>query len=154
MDLVMKLTPQKFREAVLLFLFSLDFAQNYEDTMDLVMEELKVTKKNAMEAKQKAEFILTHVHDLDMIISKYSSAYDFHRIPRAEKSILRLSFFELVVEKMLHYKVVISEAIRLTRKFASREAGAFINALLDQYVKEYLISQDATCPQPADSPST
>ena len=150
----MTLTPQKFREAVLLFLFSTDFSQGYSDTVPLVMEELKTTKKNTDEAKLKAEFILTHFHDLDLLISKYYSAYDFHRIPYAEKNILRLAFFELVVEKILHYKVIISEAIRLTRKFASREAGAFINALLDQYVKEYITNQDVSNPPSSNSSST
>ena len=91
---------------------------------------------------EKANFILKNVNDIDLLISKYSTAYEFHRIPYAEKNILRLAFFELVVEKALHYKVIISEAIRLTRKFASREAGGFINALLDNYVKEYVDPQN------------
>ena len=138
----MALTPQKFREAVLLFLFSMDFTENSDDSVNLIQEELKITKKNAEEALKKAEFILKNVSDLDLIITKYSTGYEFNRIDRAEKNILRLAFFELVVEKQLHYKVIISEAIRLTRKFASREAGAFTNAILDQYVKEYLNPQD------------
>lgn len=150
----MKLTPQKFREAVLLFLYSLDFSENYEETTDLVMEELKITKKNASEAKEKATFVMTHVNDIDLIISKYSTAYEFHRIPRAEKNILRLAFFELVVEKTLHYKVVISEAIRLTRKFATREAGAFVNAILDQYIKEFLPQTDVIATIPPEVTSS
>jgi len=133
----MTLSPHKLREAVFLFLYSLDFSDHVDQTPDLVMEELKITRKNALLALAKAEYIFSQIGDLDLLISKYSSAYDFHRIPRAEKNILRLAFFELVVEKTLHYKVIISEAIRLTRKFASREAGAFINALLDHYVKEF-----------------
>jgi N utilization substance protein B len=142
----MALTPQKFREAVLLFLFSLDFSQDKGETTDLVGENLKITKKYTLQACEKAQSILSYVTDLDLLICKYSTTYEFHRIPYAEKNILRLAFFELVVEKTLHYKMIISEAIRLTRKFASREAGAFINALLDQYVKEYLIQQDVTNP--------
>lgn len=138
----MKLTPQKFREAVVLFLYSLDFSKDENDTLALVMEELKISKSNALEAKDKANFILKNVNDLDLLIAKYSTAYEFHRIPYAEKNILRLAFFELVVEKTLHYKVIISEGIRLTRKFASREAGGFINALLDNYVKEFIAPQD------------
>lgn len=147
----MNLTPQKFREAVVLFLFSMDFAQDVEETLALVMEELKINKKNALEALAKAQFILTHCGDLDLLIVKYSTGYDFHRIPSSEKNILRLAFFELVVEKLLHYKVIISEAIRLTRKFASREAGAFINALLDQYVKEYLPVDTTSVPEDTTS---
>lgn len=150
----MALTPQKFREAVLLFLFSMDFTQEPEDSISLIQEELKITKKHADEAFQKAKFILTHVNDLDLLISKYSTSYEFHRIPYAEKNILRLSFFELVVEKTLHYKVIISEAIRLTRKFASREAGAFTNALLDHYVKEYLTEPDAKDAEPSNTSSS
>jgi transcription antitermination protein NusB len=150
----MSLTPQKFREAVVLFLFSLDFSNDIEDTMTLVQEELKITKKNADDALKKAQFILKHINDIDLIISKYSTEYEFHRIPHAEKNILRLSFFELAVEKTLNYKVIISEGIRLTRKFASREAGAFTNALLDNYVKEYLTDQNDQAPQSPDSSSS
>lgn len=149
----MKLTPQKFREAVILFMFSLDFSQDQQDTLALVMEELKISRGNAQEAADKANFILKNVTDLDLLISKYSTAYDFHRIPYSEKNILRLAFFELVVEKTLHYKVIISEAIRLTRKFASREAGAFVNALLDQYVKEYITAQDESSDKAQNPPS-
>lgn len=150
----MKLTPQKFREAVVLFLYSLDFSKDEEDTLALVMEELKISKSNALEAKEKANFILKNVNDLDLLISKYSTAYEFHRIPYAEKNILRLSFFELVVEKTLHYKVIISEGIRLTRKFASREAGGFINALLDNYVKEYIDPSNDKSDQDTDTTSS
>lgn len=140
----MSLTPQKFREAVVLFLFSLDFSSDVEETISLIMEELKINKRYAQEAYEKAKFIWSHLNDLDLLISKYSTGYEFNRIPYSEKNILRLAFFELVVEKQLHYKVIISEAIRLTRKFASREAGAFVNALLDQYVKEFLPVDETT----------
>jgi len=138
----MKLTPQKFREAVVLFLFSMDFTEDMVDTFPLISEQLKISSSNTKEALEKAQFLMTHAHDLDLLIAKYSKSYDFHRIPFAEKTILRLAFFELVVEKTLHYKVIISEAIRLARKFASPEAGGFVNALLDQYVKEYFPNQN------------
>lgn len=147
----MSLTPQKFREAVVLFLFSLDFSSDHEETLALVMEELKINKRYASEAYEKAKFIWTYLNDLDLLISKYSTAYEFNRIPYSEKNILRLAFFELVVEKQLHYKVIISEAIRLTRKFASREAGSFVNALLDQYVKEFLPVDETTQSQEPSS---
>lgn len=150
----MTLSPQKLREAVFLFLYSLDFSDQEDQTPDLVMEELKITRKNAETARQKAAYIYSQSSDLDVLISKYSSAYDFHRIPRAEKNILRLAFFELVMEKTLHYKVIISEAIRLTRKFASREAGAFINALLDHYVKEFNLHDHADSSKNTDASSS
>jgi N utilization substance protein B len=149
----MKLTPQKFREAVVLFLFSIDFTEDLQDTFALVSEQLKISGSNTKQALEKAQFIMTHVHDLDLLISKYSKSYDFHRIPLAEKAILRLAFFELVCEKTLHYKVIISEAIRLARKFASPEAGGFINAILDQYVKEYFPNQDESSTKNQDTPS-
>lgn len=127
----MALSEQKFREIVFLLLYSFDFSKDMEEAAPLIMEELKVTKKSLKEASSRVESILAKLNEIDPLIAETSSSYDFQRIPRAEKNILRLGVFELLFDEAIPDKVAISEAIRLSRKFASFEAASFANAILD-----------------------
>lgn len=138
----MPIPLQKAREIVFLLIYSYDFAKTYEDAISLIAEELKVSKKSIFEALSKAEKIQKELPVLDRAIAEASAQYDFQRIPYAERNILRLSTYELLFEKDLPYPVVISEGIRLTRKFASFEAASFVNAILDAILKKEVLAQD------------
>ena len=102
-----------------------------QEVLDLMMEQLSVTKKTMFAAKKKWSLIVAHLSEIDEKIEKLSSSYDFSRISRVEKNILRLGVYELSYETSLPPKVVIAEAIRLARKFSTPEGASFVNALLD-----------------------
>jgi len=53
-----------------------------------------------------------------------------------ERAILRLSAYELISRPDIPYKVVINEAIDLTKKFGADQAHRFVNGVLDQAVRE------------------
>jgi N utilization substance protein B len=53
-----------------------------------------------------------------------------------ERAILRVSAYELISRPDIPYKVVINEAIDLTKKFGADQAHRFVNGVLDQAVKE------------------
>jgi transcription antitermination protein NusB len=53
-----------------------------------------------------------------------------------ERAILRLSAYELISRPDIPYKVVINEAIDLTKKFGADQAHRFVNGVLDKAVKE------------------
>jgi transcription antitermination protein NusB len=150
----MTLPKQKFREVVFLLLYSYDFTADFEESIPLVMEELRVSKKAVLEAVERAKKILEKMPDIDEKIAEFSTSYEFQRIPRAEKNILRLAIFELLFEgkdgESLPEKVVISEGIRLARKFASFEAASFVNAVLDA-IK---VSKKADADEPPSSIQT
>jgi N utilization substance protein B len=128
--------PHKFREIVFLLLFSRETQESEpEELVSLVMQELKVSRKQVRDAWEKVELILANLLDIDADISEVSTSYDFHRIQKVEMNILRLAFFELQYEKELAVPIIISEAKRLAKKFATPDAAAFCQALIDAYVK-------------------
>ena len=130
----MTLPKQKFREAAFVALFSLDSGtESQEHLVKLLMHELKISMKNSWEALRFAEEVLKVSDELDEKIAKASNAYEFERIPNVEKNILRLALFEM---KDLPGPVAISEAIRLSRKFSTAESGSFVNAILDNLLKD------------------
>jgi len=136
----MPLPKQKFRELVLLLLYSHDFSQGEEeDCLNLVMQELKVSKKHLLEAQNLRRAVEAKKEAIDAEIQTNATAYEFERIPGIERNILRLGAYEILYSQEIPGKVAIAEAIRLSRKFASPESATFVNAVLDAIYRK---SQD------------
>lgn len=128
----MALSAQKFREIVFQLLYIDDFAKSeVDDIFDFLMGQMTVTRKNLFEANAVKEAIQDKLSEIDAKIQETSTAYEMERIPQIEKNILRLAIYELSYGRSIPAKVAIAEAIRLTRKFATPESGAFVNAILD-----------------------
>lgn len=118
------------------FLYSYDFSKfEKADIISLIMNQLKVTKKVALEAYAFVEKIVPHLNELDECIAKFSPDYKLSRIGKVELNVLRLGIYELLYEKEVPPKVVVSEAIRLAKKFATSSSGNFVNAVLDAFYK-------------------
>lgn len=134
----MPLPPQKFREIVFQLLYSQDFAESdKEETAQMIMGELKVTRKAVAEAQEKVLQIAPSIEGIDEKISLSSTSYTFDRISRVEKTILRLGLFEVLLDASVPAPVAIAEAIRLARKFGTPESANFVNAILDKAYKTY-----------------
>lgn len=133
----MAIPQQKFREIVFQLLFSYDMAEPHrEDMAALLMKELSVTRKTLREAQEKVDRILSQIAVIDEQIASISQSYEFSRIQRVEKNILRLGVYELFMDDAVPQKVAIVEAMRLTRKFSTKEAASFVNAVLDALMKK------------------
>lgn len=128
----MALSQQKFREILFQMLFSQDFSSlEEEEIVGFMMQQLSVTKKTMREVQEKHQKILANLEEIDSLITRFSMSYQFDRIARVEKNILRLGVYEICYGEDVPPKVAISEAIRLTRKFSTAESSSFVNAVLD-----------------------
>jgi N utilization substance protein B len=128
---VSALPPQKFREIVFLLLYSSDFGSDHE-VVEMVMASLCVSRKNVRLAEERQVLVMAQSARLDALIAAHANAYEFDRIPRVERAVLRLAMYELL-EQQLPAAVVFAEAIRITRKFATQEAASFVNAVLAHF---------------------
>lgn len=81
-------------------------------------------------ASERATEIFSVVSQLDEKIAATSRDYTLERIDLLDRNILRMSLFEFL-ENRLEPQIILGEAIRLCRKFSTKEAGRFIHALLD-----------------------
>ena len=131
----MPFSPQKFREIVFQLLYSDDFG-GCPEVAEMIMAQLSVTKKIVREAGAVKDKILEKKAEIDALIRKHSESYEFERIPRIERNVIRLGAYELLFSTGVPPKVAIAEAIRLTRKFATPEAATFVNAVLDSLFKQ------------------
>jgi N utilization substance protein B len=132
----MAATQQKLREILFQLLYSQDFIDNKEeDIVPFLMAEHAVSKKTVYQVHDKLAAFLAKREEIDGFIREASHAYDFERIPKAEKNILRLGVYELCFDEAIPPKVAIAEAIRLARKFTTSEGATFVNAILDAIYK-------------------
>lgn len=128
----MSLNQSKFREIVYHFLFA---RPDSTDEVELLVKSLmhfhKTTKKNVLEAFSRYEKILPEVGKIDEAIQKTSKEYDSERITKAEKVAIELCAYEMLYDAEIPEKVAIAEAIRLTKKYGSKEGAGYVNAIMD-----------------------
>jgi transcription antitermination protein NusB len=75
---------------------------------------------------------------LDSIIKTYSKKLDFDRISIVNRCILRLSIYSLINMREIASRIVINEALELTREFESEESVSFVNGILDAIYRDDL----------------
>jgi N utilization substance protein B len=150
----MTLSPQKLREIVFQLLYSSDFVEGpQDDAIPFFMDHHEVSKKNLYIAEAQRREITTKFPEIDELLRKTITEYNFDKISRVEKNILRLAVYELLFVPSVPPKVAIAEAIRLARKFASPEAASFINAVLDSVYKNRVQGNECNSKQEGDSTS-
>lgn len=73
---------------------------------------------------------------IDKIIAGFATNWQLKRMAVVERNILRMGCFELTFRNDIPPKVSINEAVDLAKKYSGREAGKFVNGVLDKIKKE------------------
>jgi transcription antitermination factor NusB len=77
-----------------------------------------------------------NLQQCDEFIIASTLKWQFGRLSPVDKSILRLSVYQLKFCPDIPPKVVINEAIELAKKFSSEKAPSFVNGVLDAILKK------------------
>lgn len=64
-----------------------------------------------------------------------------HEIDPVELAVLRLAIYELLKRPDVPYRVIINEALELTKKFGSIEGHKFVNGVLDRIAKKNRVNE-------------
>ena len=87
--------------------------------------------------KNTVETYKIHKDDIDNQIKKYAIGWDFNRLVKMDKDILRIAICELLYIKDAPVKVVIDEAIELAKKYSTDDSASFVNGILAKVVIEH-----------------
>lgn len=132
----MAASVQKIREIVFQLVYSCAFAKSdHEGMVPLLMKQHAISRSAARVMVDQALAIWEVREGLDREIARHAQGFELDRIGMVERALLRQGLFALQ-QGELPPKVVISEAVRLCKKFATSESGAFVNALLDAYYRD------------------
>ena len=134
--MAMQLPRRKQREILLQLLFSWEVSNgsSFEENVVLLMESLEVSRKNVMGMEERFGDIVARLAEIDGILALASQEYALDRISVVDKNILRIAIFELRFEKD-EPRIVIDEALRLSKKFSTPEAVSFVHAVVDEVNK-------------------
>ncbi len=125
-------SPTKTRELVVQALYQKTISG---DSNTKVLKELKQTQKKIN--TDKIAEIVKNIKSLEQkfseTISKFSNI-PTSRIGKIELSILYLALYEISQSK-LDKPIIINEAIKLAKKFGQNSSHKFVNAILDQAIK-------------------
>ncbi len=83
-----------------------------------------------------AETFQKNHDEIDGMIKKYSTGWDFERLIKMDKDILRIAISELLYIKEAPMKVVVDEAVELAKKYSTEDSSSFINGVLAKIILE------------------
>ncbi|MCA1561914.1 MAG: transcription antitermination factor NusB [Acidobacteria bacterium] len=76
------------------------------------------------------------VEEIDALLAARAQNWRVERMVVLDRLVLRLATYELLAEPATPAKVVINEALELTRTFTGEEAVGFVNGVLDGIRKD------------------
>lgn len=79
--------------------------------------------------------VLARQEEIDAELARHSTSWPLSRMAPLERSILRLALWEME-SGVTPAPVVIDEAVRLAKRYATDEAGAFVNGILGAAQRE------------------
>ncbi len=71
---------------------------------------------------------------IDSEIEKYSKGWDFDRLVKMDKDILRIALAELLFIQETPMKVVVDEAVELSKKYSTDDSASFVNGILAKVI--------------------
>ncbi len=98
-------------------------------TLENTTEVQAYTMKIADEYKK-------HNDEVDKQIKEFSIGWDFDRLVKVDKDIMRIAIAELMFIKEVPHKVVVDEAVELAKKYSTEESSSFINGVLAKVIQE------------------
>ncbi len=100
----------------------------------LEIDEISNYSKDFFE--QLSSSITSNLEQIDKQVSQFSQSRPIHELPIVDLCIARIAVAEKYFLKSAPDKVIINEAVELSKEFGGIEDGGFINALLDNMFKE------------------
>lgn len=86
-------------------------------------------------ARDLAEAVAGRAVDLDGLISGAAEGWPADRLGVVERNVLRIATLELL-DRRVPQEVAIAEAVALTKRYASDEAGRLVNGILGRIARE------------------
>lgn len=84
--------------------------------------------------------VIHQVQTLDTVIEPFLSRA-LEELDFVELAVLRIAAYELKVRLEIPYRVIINEALNLTKNFGATDSYKFVNGVLDKMAKELRVNE-------------
>ncbi|GGA30710.1 MULTISPECIES: transcription antitermination factor NusB [Psychrobacillus] len=119
------------RELALQALFQLD---NHEISIEEAIGH--VTEKQDPFLTQLVRGTIDHKEEIDASLVDKLENWSLARLPKIERTVLRIAVYELLFTEDTPAKVVINEALEICKVFGDEKSSRFVNGVLSKYTEQ------------------
>jgi len=125
------------REIIMKGLYACEVEENApEDIIRGIIENTELAQRHIDFARNYFNLVRQNQTWADGVIQTLSEHWEIKRITSLDLIILRMAVVELKFMPDTPVKVALNEAIELAKKYSTGESPAFINGILDNYLKK------------------
>lgn len=117
------------REKAVQTLFQLD---NTEMTVDEAIMYITDSPINAF-YESLVKGTIENRTEIDAVLKDKLENWSLDRLPKIERTVLRLAVYELLYNEDAPHRVVLNEAIELCKQFGDEKSGRFVNGVLSKF---------------------
>lgn len=77
----------------------------------------------------------------NLISSNLKKGWSIDRISKIDLALLKIAIYEMI-EKNIHYKIVVNEVVELAKKYSDDSSPSFINGILASIIKQNNIAKE------------
>ncbi len=131
------------REQAFKLLYSMTFLDeelDVDEQIKLFLDGENLTNKSTIEYVNSIIKGVDQHNDeiVNLILKNIRKEWTIDRISKIDLALLKLSIYEIKFAK-LPFKVVINEALELSKKYGDKKSKSFINGVLASIVKEEVV---------------
>ena len=120
------------RAKALQVLFQLDSTERpVEEAIEHVLEE----QETDAFLEQLVRGTIEHKEQIDAALEEKLEKWTLSRLPKIERTVLRLSVYELLYMQDAPERVVLNEAIELCKVYGDEKSSKFVNGVLSKFTK-------------------
>ncbi|MDW0112122.1 MULTISPECIES: transcription antitermination factor NusB [Sporosarcina] len=117
------------REKAVQTLFQLD---NTEMTVDEAIAYITDSPVNAF-YESLVKGTIENRQEIDAVLKDKLENWSLDRLPKIERTVLRLAVYELLHNEDVPHRVILNEAIELCKQFGDEKSGRFVNGVLSKF---------------------
>ncbi len=135
----MKLERRTARQLVLITLYAHEINGNpIEENITNALNYIEINSSGKNFYKELFNAAIDNLDQIDNIIKENSLNWEFDRIAKVDKNILRLALAEFLFFEEIEPAVSIDEAIELAKIYGSTDSTRYINGILDAILHKYI----------------
>lgn len=120
------------REKALQVLFQLE---NTDLTVEEAMGHIKGQPTNAFYEKI-VKGTAENLKEIDAALEQHLEKWSLARLPKIERTVLRLAVYEILYMQETPTRVVLNEAIELCKTFGDEKSSKFVNGVLSKFTEQ------------------
>ena len=122
---------RKARATALQALYEIDsVGHDIEETLTRLLDNVNLPEESVVFVHELVNGVIQNRVEIDQNIKNFAPAWPVKQIPLIDRNILRLAIFEILLDNKVPVKVVINEAVELSKTFGSDNSARFVNGVL------------------------